>query len=110
MNASDMKKRSGAKLLRSARAVFSFPIAPYRQFRRLMIGGSILLIAVICVHMYLFQSILSHNIFQSTGIQAPVAPVVNAKKLDSVLSRYEAKSQTRLQLQTNPVSITDPGK
>ena len=88
--------------------VFAFPIAPRRHFFRLMIVSFVLLVVVVSFHMYFFNQILSRNIFQITTVPTSTSPVVNEKKLNEVLLRYENKNQNRLLLQTNPTVVVDP--
>jgi hypothetical protein len=91
-------------------SVFSFPISPRRQFRRLVFVMFTMLILVIFAHLYLFNRISSHNIFTSTVIPVSTASVINEKKLTDVLTRYEAKNKKRIELQMNPVVVGDPSR
>lgn len=90
--------------------IFSFPISPRKQFRRLVFVLIIALAGVVLFHVYLFHRISSRNIFQSTVAPASTAPIINEKKLTDVLSRYEEKSKKRMELQTNPVVVEDPSR
>jgi len=83
------------KLEFSLKESFSFPVAPVRQFRSLMFISLFVFVAMVGAHMYLFYKIKSKDIFQTAEVQTVSVPTVNEKKLNSVLTRYQAKEAAR---------------
>ena len=77
------------------KSIFTFPISPRKQFRRLAVVTFIALIGVIAFHIQFFTQIQNQSLFQVTTAPAATIQTVNEKKLTMVLSRYQDKSTTR---------------
>ena len=89
---------------------FVFPINPRAQFRRLMIGATILLGGVFLAHMYLFYRIETHAMFQASNTSSTSVPVVNETKLATVLLRFEDKAVIRSAALNLVPAVADPSK
>lgn len=94
----------------SIRKIFFFPMSPRRQFFRLMVVLLVLFLALASFHAYFFYRISSHDIFQTSAVQAPTGPTVNEQKLTSVLSRYDAKEATRATAPALVPPVLEPSK
>jgi hypothetical protein len=99
------KKKAKGSLKKS----FTFPIAPRRQFRALMIVVFLLFIGVVSFHMYFFYKINSPAIF-IPDTQAATGPSVNEGRLTSVLSRYQAKQALLLTTSTLAPAVAEPSQ
>ncbi len=88
---------------------FTFPIAPTRQFRYLVIAVFLALLCTIAFHTYFFYVVESQGIFQNDQV-ATTGPKVNDKKLTSVLSRYDKKNSVRTAALQIAPAVSDPEK
>ena len=89
---------------------FSFPIAPRRQFRRLMIATCVFFVIVATFHAYFFYSLVSHDIFPYTSGSTTTGPKINEKKLNAVLLRYETKAGVQQTALTLAPVVLDPSR
>lgn len=89
---------------------FSFPIAPYRQFKRLLFISIALFIGLVVYHIYFFKSAASIDVFHGEVTTKIPAPKVDDKKLDSVLKRYADKETARAGAMKLVPPVVDPGK
>lgn len=99
------------KISFSLKNVFVFPSSPHRQFRRLMIVLFIVFIGMVTFHVYYFGQVESDSFFKPAAtVDTGGAQVINQKKLDLVLQRFEDKKVTREGISTVTPSSTDPSK
>jgi hypothetical protein len=88
----------------------SFPMAPRRQFHRLVVLGIATLLIVTAAHLYLFYRIQSYNFLSGTAVDDAPAPKVNQGKLKNVLDRYAQKANTRVDVGVLVSPVADPAK
>jgi hypothetical protein len=110
MENTETKIKNQLKIKINLKGMFTFPIAPQKHFRRLLLISTLLLVGDVGYHFYFFRQILSHDINQVTATEVTLPTVVNSKKLEGVLLRYEAKNKKRIDLQTTPTAVADPSK
>ena len=97
-------------LKKNLSGVFSLPVAPTRQFHRLLIVCGIVFVGIVGFHVYIFRAIESRDIFGDGTASATPAPKVDAKKLEAVLKRYADKEAVRATVPTLVPPVSDPGK
>ena len=91
--------------------VFVFPMSSRRQFRRLMIVTSVLLLVSIGFHVYFFRRVESGILFQSpASLPVQTGATVNETKLANVLDRYEKKSTVRAAALSLVPLVAEPSK
>lgn len=106
-NEQNQKKK---KMTLDLKGSFRFDIAPFPQFRMLMIVAVSLVMISVAFHLYLFYGVESRNIFGTTDGFTQQGPKVNEKKLEKILSRYSFKETVRsTAIGTAPI-VLDPSK
>lgn len=91
--------------------IFVFPMSSRRQFRRLMMGMSLLFVVILGYHLYFVRQIQSGTLFPlPDAIPVDTGETLNAKKLTSVLDRYDTKATVRAAAITMTPAVSDPSK
>ena len=83
------KKKKNVSLMSE---LFVFPIAPRRQFRRLVYICLTVLVLSVAAHAYVLYRIHDNQLFFANSTPVESLPSVNDTKLQAVLSEYDAKA------------------
>ena len=89
---------------------FAFSVAPARQFRHIVVFSLCMFLAIIAFHGYLFYRVLFFDMRESTSVVSIPVPTINQSKLESVLSRFEQRSQAQAVAMQTTSSVVDPSK
>ncbi len=104
-----MEKETKKKIkIRGPKTGF-FPIAPWSQFRTLVIFCLVFFLILVAFHIYLFNRFESHNLFGGSGATSQTTPVVNQSKLDGVLKRF-AEKEARREEAGVAIPVSDPSR
>ena len=87
-----------------------FPIAPARQFKKLIITAFVIGLCIIVLHMYLFYRVNSSDIFGVRSTDLPAKPSINEAKLKSVLTRFAEKETKRGAAESLTPTVADPSQ
>ena len=88
--------------------LFVFPVAPRRQFRRLVYFCLAVLLLSVALHGYVLYRIHDHQIFFANSAKVETLPTVDEAKLQSVLSEYSAKASQEQAAQVANPSVAEP--
>ena len=89
---------------------FAFRVAPVRQFRRIVVFSLLGFLAIIAFHGYLFYRVQFFDTRESSNVEALPVPTINQSKLESVLSRFEKRSQAQTAAMGAVSPVVDPSK
>ena len=94
----------------SLRALIQFTMRPYRQFKVVIFFSLTLFVVSIITHVYLFNQINAHTLFQGTGTVDVRPQGVNTKKLSEVLDLFAVKEKARQDALGKMPVILNPGE
>lgn len=84
--------------------------SPNTIWRTMLIGTFVLLLSVAAFSFFIFTRV-SNDDFIDKNIDSRKAPeLINKKKLDQVLQKFDDRAKASVQILTNPIVVTDPSK
>ena len=90
--------------------IFSFSVAPKRQFKLLLVVSFFVLLLFTLVEGYIFYMISHKQGIQSTDGNPQVSETVREQTLSGVLARYTQKDSFRAQVLTKIPMISEPSR
>ena len=88
--------------------LFVFPIAPRRQFRRLVYISLAVLVVSIAAHAYVLYRIHDNQLFFANSTSVQPIPSVDESRLQAVLTDYDAKASREQAGSTANPSVVQP--
>ena len=84
--------------------------SPVAIWRTMLIGIFVLLLSVAIFSFFIFTKV-SNDDFINKNIDSRKAPeLINRKKLDQVLQKFDDRAKASVQILTNPIVVSDPSK
>ena len=88
--------------------IFVFPVAPRRQYRRLVYICLAVLVLSVAAHEYVLYRIRDHQLFFANSSTVEPLPSVDDAKLQTVLTQYDAKASREQAGQTAEPVVLQP--
>ena len=89
---------------------FAFHVAPVRQFRRIVVVSMLVFLAIIGFHAYLLYRVQFFDTRVSANTESLPVPTINQSKLESVLARFQQRSQAQAEAMNAVSPVVDPSK
>jgi anaerobic C4-dicarboxylate transporter len=84
--------------------------SPVTIWRTMLISTFVLLLSVAIFSFFIFTKV-SNDDFINKNIDSRKAPeLINRKKLDQVLQKFDDRAKASVQILTNPIVVSDPSK
>lgn len=84
--------------------------SPVTIWRTMLIGTFVLLLSCAIFSFTIFTKVSNDNFINKDTEQKKASELINRKKLEQVLQKFDDRAKATVQILTNPIPVSDPSK